>query len=405
MGGTHRVRRVVRPALVWQALGLVDTDDPQPPHPAPTGVDEGPSVPSAGLPRAPRARWHPLWFVLGAALALVAALVGAAGVVRAPYVVFAPGNAFDTEAAIVTPGTESYPSDGEVLFLTVSLRGATRQVGYVEAGWGWIRGDQDVAPREAIVGNQTGAQNREQSLQMMTSSQEVAAKVALEHLGYDVASEGTGVVVLSTIEEAPVAALVDPGDVIVGLDGERIDLDSQLRAALADARPGQEVTLSVEKGSEGEPEDVTTELIADPGGEGRAVLGIGVGTRDLRYDLPFPVRIDTEDVGGPSAGLALTLGILDHLTPGSLTGGANVATTGTIEANGTIGEVGGVAQKAIAAKRAGATLLLVPEAEVADAKRTASDGLEVVGVATLDDALDALAAIGGNALELDRTGG
>ncbi len=389
---------------VWQALGLVEADEPQPPHPARTGVDTGATAPPAAVLRPPRARWHPLWFVLGAALVLVAALFGAAGVLRAPYVVFAPGSAFDTEAAISTPGTESYPSEGEVLFLTVSLRGASRRVGYVEAGWGWIRGDQDVAPREAIIGDQTGAENREQSLQLMTSSQEVAAKVALEHLGYEVPSEGTGVVVLSALEEAPVAALVSRGDVIVGLDGEQVDLDSQLRAALEGAVPGQEVTLSVERAGQGAPEEVTTELIADPGGEDRAVLGVGVATRDLTYDLPFPVRIDTEDVGGPSAGLALTLGILDHLTPGPLTGGANVATTGTIEADGTVGQVGGVAQKTIAAKRAGATLLLVPEAEVADAQRTAPDGLQVVGVGPLDDALDALASIGGNALELDRTG-
>lgn len=350
-------------------------------------------------------RWHPVWFALGAVLAVMAVLIGAAGFVRAPYVVFAPGSAFDTEQAITTPGTESYPSDGEVLFLTVSLRGASRQVGFLEAGWGWLMGDQDVVARKAILGDQTGAENREQSLQMMTGSQEVAAKVALEHLGYDVPSEGDGAVVLSTVEGAPVASVVDPGDVIVGLDGEPIDLDDQLRTALADAAPGDEVTLSVQRRGEGEPEDEVTELVADPEDPDRAILGVGVATRDLRYELPFPVEIDTEDVGGPSAGLALTLGLLDHLTPGSLTGGANVATTGTIQPDGTVGEVGGVAQKTVAAHRAGATMILVPEAEVGDALRTAPDDLQVVGVADLDDALAALASIGGNALELDRSGG
>jgi PDZ domain-containing protein len=129
-----------------------------------------------------------------------------------------------------------------------------------------------------------------------------------------------------------------------------------------------------------------------------------VFTRDLHYDLPFPVRIDTEDVGGPSAGLALTLGLLDLLTPGSLTGGETIATTGSIDPDGVVGEVGGVAQKAVAAERAGARLILVPEAEADDARRFAGD-LEVVGVSTLDDALEALAGIGGNALELDRPGG
>ena len=343
--------------------------------------------------------------MLGACLVLVALLVGAAGVVRAPYVVFAPGSAFDTEEAISTPGTESYPSDGEVLFLTVSLRGASRQIGYVEAAVGWLRGDYDVAPRKAIIGDQTGAENRQQSLQAMTGSQEVASKVALEHLGYDVPTEGTGAQVLSVAQDAPVAEVLAPGDVIVGVDGDEIDLDSQLRAALAEEAPGDEVALAVQRGGEGDPVDVSTELVADPEDADRALLGVGVATRDLSYELPFPVEIDTEDVGGPSAGLALTLGILDHLTPGSLTGGIDVATTGTMEPDGTVGEVGGVAQKAVAARAAGATLMLVPEAELDDATRLAPDDLRVVGVADLDDALAALAEVGGNALELDTSGG
>ena len=384
---------------VWQALAFVETQEPSGPTPV------APADPVAAPPVAVRLRWHPLFLVLGAALVVVALLVGAAGVVRAPYVVFAPGNAFDTAPAISTPGTESYSSDGEVLFLTVSLRGATRRVGYVEAALGWLQGDHDVAPRRAIIGDQSGAENRQQNLQMMTSSQEVAAKVALDHLGYDVPEEGSGAQVLSVVQGAPVASVLDPGDVIVGVDGTTVDLDAQLRSALDGKAPGDEVSLSVERHGEGEAEDVTTTLVADPEDASRALLGVGVATRDLSYDLPFPVTIDTEDVGGPSAGLALTLGILDHLTPGSLTGGQDVAVTGTIEPDGTVGDVGGVAQKAIAAEDAGAELMLVPDAEVADARRLASDQLQVVGVSDLDDALAALAAAGGNALELPTDGG
>ena len=382
----------------------METDDAPPPV-APGAPAVADPVAPPPPPRPPRARWQPIWWVLGACLVLVALLVGAAGVVRAPYVVFAPGSAFDTEEAISTPGTESYPSDGEVLFLTVSLRGASRQIGYVEAAVGWLRGDYDVAPRKAIIGDQTGAENRQQSLQAMTGSQEVASKVALEHLGYDVPTEGTGAQVLSVAQDAPVAEVLAPGDVIVGVDGDEIDLDSQLRAALAEEAPGDEVALAVQRGGEGDPVDVSTELVADPEDADRALLGVGVATRDLSYELPFPVDIDTEDVGGPSAGLALTLGILDHLTPGSLTGGIDVATTGTMEPDGTVGEVGGVAQKAVAARAAGATLMLVPEAELDDATRLAPDDLRVVGVADLDDALAALAEVGGNALELDTSGG
>lgn len=352
-----------------------------------------------------RLAWSPVWFVLGALLLVTVTVAGGASLVGAPYVVYAPGSAFETAPAISTPGTRSYDDDGEVLFLTVSLRGASQRVGFGAAVLGWVLGDQDVFPRKAVLGDQSGEESRQVSLQMMSASQDVAAKVALEHLGYEVASRGTGAVVAATFPGTAAASVLAPGDVIVGADGADVGLDSELRAALGDHAVGDEVELRVERAGEGDPQVVRTQLIADPeGGEG-PLLGITAFTRDLVYDLPFPVTIDTEDVGGPSAGLALTLGILDHLTPGSLSGGQVVATTGTMDPEGRVGEVGGVAQKAAAASRADARLLLVPSAEAADARRLASGDVEVVGVDTLDDALAALADIGGNALDLERDGG
>lgn len=413
--------------LVWQASSLVDAD-PQTPPGAPPSVDgaqppvtgsaapvtdaptpgrarpTSPTIGPIGGPPVPRAPWHPIWYLLGVVLLALVTLVGAAGIVRAPYVVYAPGSAVPTEPALSVPGSRTYEDDGSVLFLTVSLRGASRQVGYVEAAVGWLRPTEDVFPRRAVIGDQTGPESREQSLQVMAASQEVAAKVALERLGYEVPEEGRGAAVISTVEGSPVATAVQPGDVIVGVDGNAVEIDSQLRQVLEARVPGDEVTLEVERGGEGDPEEVPVELIADPNDADRPVLGVSVFTRDLRYVLPFSVRIDTEDVGGPSAGLALTLGLLDLLTPGSLTGGETIATTGSIDPDGVVGEVGGVAQKAVAAERAGARLILVPEAEADDARRFAGD-VEVVGVSTLDDALEALAAIGGNALELGRPGG
>jgi len=358
------------------------------------------------MPGPPQVRlgWHPIWSVLGVALLLSTAVIAIGAVVRAPYVVFAPGSAIDTEPIISTPGTEAFEDDGEVLFLTVSLRGASQRVGYGEAALGWLRGDEDVFPRDAILGGQTGDESREQSLQEMTVSQEVAAKVALEHLGYEVASRGRGAVVTSTVPGSPAATDLRPGDVIVAVDGTDIDLDSQLRGELDGREPGDQVALSVDRGGSQDPVDVTTRLIADPDGSDRALLGVSVFTRDLSFDLPFTVRIDTNDVGGPSAGLALTLGLIDHLTPGSLTGGQVIATTGTMDPDGRVGVVGGVAQKAAAAIGAGARLILVPESEADEARAHAGD-VTVVGVATLDDALEALTDIGGNADELDRDGG
>ncbi|HEU5151945.1 MAG TPA: S16 family serine protease [Iamia sp.] len=381
--------------------------EPSSPLPAP--------VPPPAPPRPRiRLRWHPVFVVLGALLILTVAAVGAGGLIRAPYVVYAPGSAIPTEPAISAPGTETYETDGEVLFLTVSLRGASRRMGYVEAAVGWLKGDQDVYPRDAILGGQTGEENRQASVQEMALSQEVAAKVALEHLGYEVPVDGTGTVISDVIADTPAADVLRPYDVITELDGTPTPTDAVLRTELEGRDPGEVVAVTFERDADGDPattddrdertEDV--ELVADPDDPDRTLLGVvQVFTRDLTYELPFPVRIDTRDVGGPSAGLALTLGILDVLTPGSITGGHTIAVTGTIDPAGNVGEVGGVGQKAVAASREGAELMLVPAAEAELAERFAADDVEVVGVETLDDALAALAELGGNALDLADTGG
>jgi PDZ domain-containing protein len=353
--------------------------------------------------------WHPVWPVLGVLLVVSGTVLGAMTMVRghgnplvpAPYVVYAPGSAIETEPAIKTPGTRGYEDEGEVLFLTVSVRGASRRVGYAEAAYGWIRGDQDVFPRDLILGDQTGEENRQEALQEMADSQDVAAKVALDHLGYDVPTLVTGHIVTRVDEGSPAQRVLRPGDVIVAADGKPIDDDEVLGDAVEAKSPGDEVTLDVERG--GETVTVRTELIEDPDDPSRTIIGIFLATR-ITYDFPFPVRIDTRDVGGPSAGLALTLGLIDHLTPGSLTGGNVVATTGTVDTEGRVGEVGGVGQKAVAARGADVDLMLVPAAEAEDARQFAGD-MKVVGVRTLDDALDALADVGGNAHELDRSGG
>ena len=124
------------------------------------------------------------------------------------------------------------------------------------------------------------------------------------------------------------------------------------------------------------------------------MIGVSTFTRDLTFDFPVDVSIDSGRVGGPSAGLAFTLGILDALTPESVTGGARVATTGTMELNGTVGPVGGVHQKVVAASREGVDLMMVPSAEIDEARRYAGD-LRIEPVDDLDGALAVLASLGG----------
>jgi PDZ domain-containing protein len=129
----------------------------------------------------------------------------------------------------------------------------------------------------------------------------------------------------------------------------------------------------------------------------RAVIGIAPEDRLVGFDYPIDVTIDSGKVGGPSAGLAFTLAVLDVLTPGELTGGHRVAVTGTMRLDGTVGPVGGAAQKAISVRKAGYEVFLVPEEELAEVRATVGDDLRVIGVGTLAEALDALDSLGGNA--------
>jgi PDZ domain-containing protein len=158
-------------------------------------------------------------------------------------------------------------------------------------------------------------------------------------------------------------------------------------------RPGQQISIGYIR--DGHRHTATIRLGRDQQGHG--IIGIFLGPP---VKFPVDVKIDTSDIGGPSAGLAMTLSVLDELTPGNLTGGKLVAVTGEIGFDGKVGEVGGVGQKAVAARHRGATLFLVPMAEVAEA-RTRAGSMPVVGVRTLDDALRALRRAGGAPLPVE----
>jgi PDZ domain-containing protein len=170
--------------------------------------------------------------------------------------------------------------------------------------------------------------------------------------------------------------------------------------ALAAHQPGDTVTLKVEgpPAADGTIPPARTEtvaLAARKDDAAKPMLGVDLGTRNPDFKVPFSVQIDSKSVGGPSAGLAFTLGIVDVLTPGSLTGGRPVAITGTIELDGTVGPIGGIRQKTFLAERAGMELFIVPTAEAEEAKRYAGT-MKVVGVDDLDGALRALADNGGS---------
>ena len=163
-----------------------------------------------------------------------------------------------------------------------------------------------------------------------------------------------------------------------------------LQKALAGRKVGARVTLSVLDGSKRRSIDTPLVSGADARGRTRAVLGIYGEDVVPNVKLPFPVRIDTGDLGGPSAGLAFTLEIYDSLTGRRLSRGRRVAVTGTIDASGNVGEIGGARGKTIGARRAGFDLMIVPIANLAEARANAGRQLKVVGVRTFADALAAL---------------
>ena len=369
-------------------------DDPTPAH---GGSGDGGVGASGGVDeprfRRPGAR---TWWILGALVGLAVVVGVAVNIIQLDKVTLSPGAARPVEELVnVTGEGEAFESEGEVLFTTVSLDDhVTLWEGFVA----WLDEDVEIFDKADILGDRDEEESRQFNQELMEDSKTTAVRVALEELGYDVAS-GSGALVAGIDGDQPVAEVLESGETVVALDGETLELGDDLVAEVRERAPGDDVTLMIEA-EDGDSRTETVELGERPDLEGSAYLGIGVGTRDLEYDLPFGIQIDSGEVGGPSAGLAFTLAVLDVLTPGELTGGVPVATTGTINGLGEVGPVGGVAQKAAAVRGTDATLFLVPESELAEAQAAAGDDLDVVGVADLEDALTALAAHGGNAGEL-----
>lgn len=376
------------------------TNLPPPPPPPPDIVLPAPA------PRSRRRRW--LYGV--GALVLITGAFSAPTVIdrigdattKVPYYVVEPGDARPTDALIESGDVELFDPDGGVYYTTVSVHQMTR--GELER---YQRGDLDpvfkVYTEEEYLGDKTPTENREENLREMAYSKDFAKYVALTRLGYEVDISDAGALVTSVVEDVPAAKVLNKGDVIVALDDTEISIGTDLRTALEGRSPGEMVELTVKPNGSDTTEVRTVELARRD--DGTAYIGITTGVPDTaRFEFPIDVEIDTKQIGGPSAGLAFTLGTLDMLTPGELTGGKKVAVTGTIDLNGNVGPIGGLDQKTVAAREAGADVFLVPTDEIDQALAHAEGEIEIIGVATLDEALAALDELGGNALALGTPG-
>ncbi len=323
--------------------------------------------------------------LIGAALLCIGVLFWGSRL-SVPYVRDLPGPVSDALSSsggkpLITIGKPTATPKGKLLLLTVSEFGGPREsiTSYnVLAGW-WNRSDA-IIPRDLLFSKKDTPQSVEETgnTQMITS-QEAAKIAALRYLGYQLTP---GVDVASVnVTALKKTLLVD--DVIVGFDGTPVSTADQLHALTAKHKVGDHVVIQVKRGSASV--DVPATMQPPPAGSnGTASIGISVVDSFVK---PFTIGIDLAHVVGPSAGTGFALGIVDKLSDGNLTGGHTVAVTGTIDADGKVGAIGGVVQKMAGARRAGATLFLVPKDNCSEALTAIPHGLKVAPISSLSGAV------------------
>ncbi len=318
----------------------------------------------------------------------------AASTIDIPYYAISPGSARQTNDLVEVPQDHRFPPKGELLFVTVGVA-RLRALQWVVVQ---LDDEVEIVPERAILGTTPQDQYREQVSQEMVDAKEAAVVVALRRVCERVTETGTGARVEQVVEGSPAAAAgITRGDTVTAVDGRPVNVASDALDVLRAKPVGAPLGLTLVSPAEGStPRTVTTTLGRRPEDPARSFLGVTLRTRQQDFSLPFDVAIDTGKVGGPSAGLEFALSIVDQLTAGELTGGQKVAVTGTIELDGSVGPVGGIPQKTVTVRRAGASLFLVPKDQVGEAQAKAGEGIEVVGVDTLDEAIQALAARGGD---------
>ncbi len=307
-----------------------------------------------------------------------------------------PGSAKSTSSRVTVQDLEIFTPEGEILFTTVRIDDQVSLFEWVESE---VDSDIELRTHESVFGTRSADEQRERNLQLMQVSKDSAVIAALEWLGVDAVAE-TGVGFAQVVEGGPVDDLFEVGEVIVAIDDSPITSFQSLRDFLDAAQPGETAVVTLEHSEHLTSREVEITFGVHPDGIPGGFIGIGdVMVRSHDIDLPFELAIDSGNIGGPSAGLAFTLTLLDLLTDGELTGGNRVAVTGTISPGGDVGNVGGVGQKAAAASEAGADLFIVPMESLEVAEQH-SHGMPIVGVTTLEEALAALADLGGETTEL-----
>jgi PDZ domain-containing protein len=322
------------------------------------------------------------FLVLGAGMSL------ASWNLRLPYYAFSSGPVGDAITSVEVSGADTYLPDGELLMLTVS----SQEVNPFEALIAGLDPDVDLVRREAVrLPDESDEEFVARNRANMDLSKETAITLALTRLGYEVTTRSDGVLVAEVVGDTPAERVLRVDDVIRAINGTTVALPNDISPIISELGVGEIVDLEVQRGNE----VLTLALELAPRADDPAVPMIGISALPLnpRFEYPFPVDIDAGLIGGPSAGMMYALAVLDILTPGDLTAGHVVAGTGTIDEGGAVGAIGGVRQKVVAAEAAGAEVMLVPASNYDEALTARRDDMELVPIATLDDALAALERI------------
>ncbi len=319
-------------------------------------------------------RWRRL-----ALLVPLAAIVLAAATLYLPWYSLGPGPARAVQPLIRFEDRTRFESEGRFVMTTVHYA----QLTGLQMLFAWLDPDRRIVPREHLYPPGREVEDeRERAVSQMDTSKLDAAAVVLKELSAYPKEHGDGVLVESVVGGCAADGELFPGDRILSIDGQDVDTYRQASRAIQAAPSGATLTFALSV--DGEPE--TVDLVREPcGGSEDPLVGVS-----MINSFPFDVRISSGDVGGSSAGLMWALGLYDLLTPGDLTGGRTIAGTGVIGVDGTVFAIDGVGEKIAAAADAGATVFLFPEANLPGARAAGDHGIDLIPVASFDEALEYL---------------
>jgi len=310
--------------------------------------------------------------------------ISSLSLVKTDYYFMSPGPPYQWD--IEYGEIENYEFEGNLFQLTVRRDEASALI----YAWSLLNDTYDLYPREVILPDGvTPKELSEISIQNMRTSENVAIAVALKNLGYKIESKGDGVAVVGLLDDSPVKNKLKKGDLLNSINNTEIYSATEFISTLRTYSIGETVSIGLLRETDGVKKQlyIETTLIEHVEYKGEPMVGFLATTVNERFDFPFEIDIKTGNVGGPSAGLMMALNVYNNLIPEDITNSKIIAGTGTIEIDGSVGPVGGIKQKIIAAKRAGAELILVPVANFEEAQPFETDKTAIVAVDSFDEAL------------------